>query len=219
MRKLAIIALDEGSMTAGTVDNIIDFAADTAVGLTLPLDRLSWDCGQFPVAIGDRWEDGIFSRPNRTLDEARAEKISQLSAVCNTLIVAGADIQLADGSTQHFDYSTEDQLNISDMFSAVVLGASCYPYQPANGSCAVYQAADIVTIYTTLAGQKTAQLTYYHQLKDYVRSLEMVAEADAVVYGQPLTGAWLEHYNATIQTAQHQMQAVLARLAGGANAS
>lgn len=217
--KLAIIALDEGSMTAGTVANIIEVTADTALGITLPLDQLSWDCSNTSVSIGDRWEDGVFSRPNRTLDEAQSEKISQLSAVCNALIVAGADIRLADGSTQHFDYSTEDQLNISDMFSAVVLGASCYPYQPANGSCAVYQAADIVTIYTTLAGQKTAQLTYYHQLKDYVRSLETVAGADAVVYGQPLTGAWLEHYNATIQTAQQQMQAVLARLAGGSNAS
>lgn len=217
--RLAIIQLEAEGATSGVVCNIIEIASDTALGITLPLDQLSWDCSNTSVSIGDRWEDGVFSRPNRTLDEAQSEKISQLSAVCNALIVAGADIQLADGSTQHFDYSTEDQLNISDMFSAVVLGASCYPYQPANGSCAVYQAADIITIYTTLAGQKTAQLTYYHQLKDYVRSLETVAEADAVVYGQPLTGAWLEHYNATIQTAQHQMQAVLARLAGGANAS
>lgn len=217
--RLAIIQLEAEGSTSGVVCNIIEIASDTALGITLPLDQLSWDCSNTSVSIGDRWEDGVFSRPNRTLDEAQSEKISQLSAVCNALIVAGADIQLADGSTQHFDYSTEDQLNISDMFSAVVLGASCYPYQPANGSCAVYQAADIVTIYTTLAGQKTAQLTYYHQLKDYVRSLETVAGADAVVYGQPLTGAWLEHYNATIQTAQQQMQAVLARLAGGSNAS
>ncbi|MCI6027096.1 MAG: hypothetical protein MRZ28_07270 [Oscillospiraceae bacterium] len=217
--RLAIIQLEAEGATSGVVCNIIEIASDTALGITLPLDQLSWDCSNTSVSIGDRWEDGVFSRPNRTLDEAQSEKISQLSAVCNALIVAGADIQLADGSTQHFDYSTEDQLNISDMFSAVVLGASCYPYQPANGSCAVYQAADIITIYTTLAGQKTAQLTYYHQLKDYVRSLETVAEADAVVYGQPLTGAWLEHYNATIQTAQQQMQAVLARLAGGSNAS
>lgn len=217
--RLAIIQLEAEGSTSGVVCNIIEVTADTALGITLPLDQLSWDCSNTSVSIGDRWEDGVFSRPNRTLDEARAEKISKLSAVCNALIVAGADIQLADGSTQHFDYSTEDQLNISDMFSAVALGASCYPYQPANGSCAVYQAADIVTIYTTLAGQKTAQLTYYHQLKDYVRSLETVAGADAVVYGQPLTGAWLEHYNATIQTAQQQMQAVLARLAGGSNAS
>ena len=217
--RLAIIQLEAEGSTSGVVCNIIEVTADTALGITLPLDQLSWDCSNTSVSIGDRWEDGVFSRPNRTLDEAQSEKISQLSAVCNALIVAGADIRLADGSTQHFDYSTEDQLNISDMFSAVVLGASCYPYQPANGSCAVYQAADIVTIYTTLAGQKTAQLTYYHQLKDYVRSLETVAGADAVVYGQPLTGAWLEHYNATIQTAQQQMQAVLARLAGGSNAS
>ena len=217
--RLAIIQLEAEGATSGVVCNIIEIASDTALGITLPLDQLSWDCSNTSVSIGDRWEDGVCSRPNRTLDEAQSEKISQLSAVCNALIVAGADIQLADGSTQHFDYSTEDQLNISDMFSAVVLGASCYPYQPANGSCAVYQAADIITIYTTLAGQKTAQLTYYHQLKDYVRSLETVAEADAVVYGQPLTGAWLEHYNATIQTAQQQMQAVLARLAGGSNAS
>ena len=217
--RLAIIQLEAEGSTSGVVCNIIEVTADTAMGITLPFGQLSWDCSNTSVSIGDRWEDGVFSRPNRTLDEAQAEKISQLSAVCNALIVAGADIQLADGSTQHFDYSTEDQLNISDMFSAVVLGASCYPYQPANGSCAVYRAADIVTIYTTLAGQKTAQLTYYHQLKDYVRSLETVAGADAVVYGQPLTGAWLEHYNATIQTAQQQMQAVLARLAGGSNAS
>lgn len=217
--RLAIIQLEAEGSASGVVCNIIEVTADTAMGITLPFGQLSWDCSNTSVSIGDRWEDGVFSRPNRTLDEARAEKISQLSAVCNALIVAGADIQLADGSTQHFDYSTEDQLNISDMFSAVVLGASCYPYQPANGSCAVYQAADIVTIYTTLAGQKTAQLTYYHQLKDYVQTLETVAEADAVVYGQPLTGAWLEHYNATIQTAQQQMQAVLARLAGGSNAS
>lgn len=217
--RLAIIQLEEEGSTSGVVCNIIEVTADTAMGITLPFGQLSWDCSNTSVSIGDRWEDGVFSRPNRTLDEAQSEKISQLSAVCNALIVAGADIRLADGSTQHFDYSTEDQLNISDMFSAVVLGASCYPYQPANGSCAVYQAADIVTIYTTLAGQKTAQLTYYHQLKDYVQTLETAAAADAVVYGQPLTGAWLEHYNATIQTAQQQMQAVLARLAGGSNAS
>lgn len=76
------------------------------------------------------------------------------------------------------------------MFSAVALGASCYPYQPADGSCAVYQAVDIVAIYTALAAQKTAQLTYYHQLKDYVGALETVAEVDAVVYGQALIGEY-----------------------------
>ena len=95
MRKLAIIALDEGSMTAGTVDNIIDFAADTAVGLTLPLDRLSWDCGQFPVAIGDRWEDGVFSRDGGPLTPVPtdAEKIAELEAQMNALLGVETEVQ------------------------------------------------------------------------------------------------------------------------------
>ena len=62
MSKLAIIALDEGSMTAGTVANIVEVTADTAMGVILPLEQLSRDCGRYPVVIGDRWEDGVFSR-------------------------------------------------------------------------------------------------------------------------------------------------------------
>lgn len=82
MSKLAIIALDEGSMTAGAVCNIIEIASDTAMGITLPLEQLSWDCGQYPVAIGDRWEDGVFSRDSGPLVPVPtdAEKIAELEA-------------------------------------------------------------------------------------------------------------------------------------------
>ena len=62
MSKLAIIALDEGRQTCGTVANIIEIASDTALGITLPLDQLSRACGRYPVVIDDRWEDGVFSR-------------------------------------------------------------------------------------------------------------------------------------------------------------
>ena len=95
MRKLAIIALDEGSMTAGTVDNTIDFASDTAVGITVPLDHLSWDCGQYPVAIGDRWEDGVFSRDGGPLVPVPtdAEKIAELEAQMNALLGIETEVQ------------------------------------------------------------------------------------------------------------------------------
>lgn len=76
-------------MTAGTVANIVEVTADTAMGITLPLDQLSWDCGQFPVAIGDRWEDGVFSRDGGPLAPAPtdAEKIAELEAE-KTLLTA-----------------------------------------------------------------------------------------------------------------------------------
>lgn len=81
MSKLAIIALDEGSMTAGSVANIIEIASDTALGINLPLDQLSWDCGQYPVAIGDRWEDGVFSRDGGPLAPVPtdAQRIAELA--------------------------------------------------------------------------------------------------------------------------------------------
>ena len=172
-----------------------------------------------PIWNGSTWAESataeeIANADTRTVAEVMSAKIATLSADCNAAIIAGTDITLTDGKVQHFDYGTEDQLNISEMFSAVAMGATCYPYQPTNGSCTVYQAADIVTIYITLASQKTAQLTYYHALKDYVQTLSTVAEIDAVTYGQPLTGDYLKHYNATIATASEQMQAVIARVGG-----
>lgn len=95
MSKLAIIALDEGSMTAGTVCNIIEVTADTAMGITLPLDQLSWDCGQYPVAIGDRWEDGVFSRDGGALVPVPtdAEKIAELEAQMAALLGVETEVQ------------------------------------------------------------------------------------------------------------------------------
>ena len=96
MSKLAIIALDEGSMTAGTVCNIIEIASDTAIGITLPLEQLSWDCGQYPVAIGDRWEDGVFSRDGGPLVRqvmADVERIAELEAQMAALLGVETEVQ------------------------------------------------------------------------------------------------------------------------------
>ena len=89
MSKLAIIALDEGGQTCGTVCNIIEIASDTALGITLPLDQLSWDCGQYPVAIGDRWEDGVFSRDGQPVTPVPtdAQRIAELESE-KTLLAA-----------------------------------------------------------------------------------------------------------------------------------
>ena len=82
MSKLAIISLDEGGQTCGTVCNIIEVTADTALGITLPLDQLSWDCSNTSVSIGDRWEDGVFSRDGGPLVPVPtdAQRIAELEA-------------------------------------------------------------------------------------------------------------------------------------------
>ena len=84
MRK-AIIALTEGSMTSGKVSNIIEITQEAAMGFMLPENHMMWDCKQYPVAIGDDWNDGVFTRegealaPLPTLEQQLAIVQAQLS--------------------------------------------------------------------------------------------------------------------------------------------
>ena len=68
MSKKAVIALKEGGMTSGIVDNIIEITADAAIGLQLPNNHILWDCGQYPVTIGDEWNDGFFTREGEPIE-------------------------------------------------------------------------------------------------------------------------------------------------------
>ena len=208
------------SYTLSEGEHLIDTAPPAirtysgAVGYVKP----KWDADTFSwveAATGEEiaaWEAEHPDPNAKTLEELRVDKEAELSAACNEAIVAGLDIQLPGGTPEHFDYSERDQINIKEMFDAVLMGATMYPYQSEDGGCRTYTAAEIVTIYPALAGNKTAQLTYYHQLKDYMATLDTAEEIRAVTYGQPLTGEYMEHYNEMVAVAAEQMQTVVARI-------
>ena len=146
------------------------------------------------------------------VEQTRDKKLSELSSACNTAIEKGTTIQLSDGTSENFSYTLADQANVSEMFNAVVMGATEYPYHANDSECKMYSAKDIITIYSALSSMKTAQITYHNQLKQYVKSLENSNEIRAVIYGQELTGEYLEAYNTLIAQAQTQLEAVLARI-------
>ena len=152
-----------------------------------------------------------------TLEQAMAVKLAELSEVCGAAINAGATVTLPDGTEEQFTYSTADQANISEMFTACLMGAQSYPYHANDESCKTYTAAQIMAIYGTLSMYKTGQLTYHNQLKQYVKTLDDMEDVLAVVYGQPLIGDYLTAYNTLMQEAQAQMQAVISKV-GGENA-
>jgi hypothetical protein len=66
----------------GTVINIIEITADTALGLRLALNQFAYDCGTFPVAVGDDFADGVFSRGGEALTPVPTDgqRIAQLEA-------------------------------------------------------------------------------------------------------------------------------------------
>lgn len=217
--KVQNYTLAEGEQLVDTAPPTVrTYAGD--VGFVRPkwdADASSWSEAATEAEIA-AWETEHPDPNAKTVEELRADKEAGLSAACNEAIVAGLDIQLPGGTTEHFDYSERDQINIKEMFDAVLMGATMYPYQSEDGSCRTYTAAEIVTIYPALAGNKTAQLTYYHQLKDYIDTLDTAEEIQAVTYGQPLTGEYLEHYNEMVAVAAEQMQTVVARLTSAMSA-
>lgn len=158
-----------------------------------------------------RYNVGALEPAFDTADAARAYKLPEISAACEQAILAGAPISLSTGKKQ-FSYTEKDQLNISEMFSAVLMGATSYPYHEDGGQCEMYSAADIVAIYTTLSMLKTSQLTYHNQLKHYVESLETPEAVMAVVYGQELTGEYLNNYNTIVTQTKTQLETILAKL-------
>lgn len=140
------------------------------------------------------------------------DKLSSLSNSCNEQITNGAEITLADESTKTFSYSIEDQSNVSEMFNAIVMGATAYPYHANGEGCKMYSAEDIVKIYSTLTALKTSQVTYYNQLREYVKTLEFISDIQSVTYGQELTGSYLDTYNELMQNANTEMQKVLSKV-------
>lgn len=175
------------------------------------------NCVEAPDEVEQNWyydqnTKNFYKEQKVNIEEVKFLKLSELSSACNTTIEKGTTIQLSDGTSENFSYTLADQANVSEMFNAVVMGATEYPYHANDSECNMYSAKDIIIIYSTLSSMKTSQITYHNQLKQYVKSLESANEIQSVTYGQELTGEYLEAYNALIAQAQTQLEAVLARI-------
>ena len=146
-------------------------------------------------------------------DSAKAEKIAEIKKDCEEYIYAGTDVTYADGVKEHFTYNLADQSNISEMFTAVMAGATEYPYHADGEICKIYSKEQIVTIYGTLSLFKTEATTYHNSLKAQVNVMTDADVIAAVKFKETeLTGEYLENYAAMMASAQTQLNAVLARI-------
>lgn len=145
------------------------------------------------------------------LPNVRQEKLAELSQACNQAINAGTQVEVSTGM-EAFTYSLDDQANVSEMATAITLGADGYLYHANGGKCRLYNSPDIVTMYVALSTLKTHHLTYHNLLKQYVNSLTTTKEIEAVKYGQDLTGEYLEQYGQLMAQAKVEMDKVIANM-------
>ena len=146
-------------------------------------------------------------------DSIKAEKIAEIKKACEEYIYAGADVTYADGVKEHFTYNLADQSNISEMFTAIMAGATEYPYHADGEICKIYTKEQIVTIYGTLSLFKTEATTYHNSLKAQINAMTDVDAISAIKFKETeLTGEYLTNYTAMMASAQTQLNAILAKI-------
>ena len=145
------------------------------------------------------------------IDTIREAKLLEISKACNSVIVAGVNVQIGE-RVDHFNLSLEDQSNINNLFRVVELGGTEFPYQADDGTCMVYSAQEIAQIYITAQTHITTQTAYHNALKAYVNSLGNSEDIAAIQYGMELPGSYATELTGKLAVAQEQMTAIIQRL-------
>ena len=166
----------------------------------------------FPVPSG-LWIGDTMPPQYESIEDIKTAKLTEISQSCEDYIYAGTDVTLPDNTVKHFTYTLADQSNISEMFTAIMAGATEYPYHADDEICKIYTKEQIIVIYGTLSLFKTEATTYHNSLKAQINAM---TDADAILAIKfketELTGEYLTNYNEMMASAQTQLNAILAKI-------
>lgn len=129
------------------------------------------------------YEDGTVSVD---VEKYRELKLAEVSADCNSAIVAGCSVELSDGTAPNFALEETDQINLTAAATAVTMGATGYPYHADGELCKLYSAEDIMAISTAATTHKLYHTTYCNHLLVWIRRAEDADELAGITYGVEL---------------------------------
>lgn len=166
----------------------------------------------FPVPNG-LWIGDKMTPQYESIEATKTAKLAEISQSCEDYIYAGTDVTLPDGTTKHFTYTLADQSNISEMFTAIMAGATEYPYHADGEICKIYTKEQIIAIYGTLSLFKTEATTYHNSLKAQINVMTDADAISAIKFKETeLAGEYLTNYNEMMASAQTQLNAILAKI-------
>ena len=133
-------------------------------------------------------EDGALAdvTPRETpLAELIDKKVRELNEACTATIYEGMNITLSDGETRKFTLTEKDQLNLSGIALKILMGAETVAWHEDDETapCSWYSKADALTIIGTLTTYKEYHITYFRDLRIYVKALATATDIEAVTYG------------------------------------
>ena len=118
-----------------------------------------------------------------TLVELQAAKKREISQACETAIYSGVDVNLSDGSTEHFSLTEHDQLNLFGKQVQLAAGAEQLEYHSDGQPCRYYSAADMQTIIAAAMQHVSYHTTYCNAVNMWIAGCESTEEVQAIYYG------------------------------------
>lgn len=118
---------------------------------------------------------------DRSLDQIRADKLTELSTACNAAITAGMDVETTQGA-EHFSLQETDQINLTTALSAVQAGAPGYPYHADGQLCRMFTAAEIQAVAEASVQHKLYHTTLCNHLMTWARRADTKDELSGITY-------------------------------------
>lgn len=111
-----------------------------------------------------------------------------MNMIQQSIIQAGVQVTLSNGTEEHFTLSGQDQTSLMGLQTQVATGADNIPWHTSDQAqhCKYYSNADMALIVTAAMQYVTYHVTYFRDPRIYIRSLEEKEDVNAVFYGMPI---------------------------------
>ncbi|MDD3403376.1 MAG: hypothetical protein PHQ72_08485 [Hespellia sp.] len=123
--------------------------------------------------------------PELSLEEVQEAKVTEMNTAQQATIQLGVEVTLTDGSREHFDLTDHDQISLMGLQSMVLSGQDPIPWHTSdnNTHCKFYSNADMALITTQALNYVAYHITYFRDLRIYIKSITKIAEVESITYG------------------------------------
>lgn len=119
------------------------------------------------------------------LEEVKSQKIQEMNERQQEIIQNGIEVQLSDGTTGQFSLGLYDQLSLGQLRSNAEKGTEKIPWHEdeEGKKCKWYCAVDMLLITSKAEAFLTYHITYFRDLRDYIKSMGDKESVNSVEYG------------------------------------
>lgn len=132
--------------------------------------------------------DTSFESYEPTLLEVQENKVREMNAAQQQVIQNGITVTLADGTNEHFNLGIYDQISLMGLQKKVDVGIDQIEWHTSDQAehCKFYSDKDMEIIASTAIEYVSYHVTYFRDLRIYIRSLSEKEDVQNVYYGMPI---------------------------------